>query len=145
VLDTCFTSSGARRQGAQLILVETNHQWKLFSACLPAPRMQVVVYMGQGSWRKPIECGAKGGGRANGRGTLALWVHWVVLGGYIYDKFYLHSLIASLTISIPQCVCLYTYLSVWVCLYTNSKILQRDMYEKFQKHPYFFKYIMIIH
>jgi hypothetical protein len=41
------------------------------------------------------------------------------------------------SVNITSCVCSRTYLSLWVCLYTNSKILQRDMYEKSQKHPYF--------
>jgi hypothetical protein len=51
-------------------------------------------------------------------------------------EFYLHSRVATLTISIPPCVYSHTQLSFRVGSYTNSKIL-RDMYEKFQKHPYF--------
>jgi len=45
--------------------------------------------------------------------------------------------VATLTISILSYVCPHTYLSLRVCSYTNSKILQRDIYKKFEKHPYF--------
>jgi hypothetical protein len=31
---------------------------------------------------------------------------------YIYDEFYLHSRVATLTISIPSCVCPHTHLSL---------------------------------
>ena len=55
-------------------------------------------------------------------------------------EFYLHSCIATLLISILQCVCLHTHLSLWVCSYTNSKILQRVTYENLQKYPYFLIY-----
>jgi len=48
-------------------------------------------------------------------------------------SFFLHSRVATLTISMQSCVCPHTYLSLGVCSYTNSKILQNDIYEKFQK------------
>ena len=41
----------------------------------------------------------------------------------IYDEFYLHSFVVTLTINILPCVCLRNHLSLRVCLYTNSKIL----------------------
>jgi len=49
----------------------------------------------------------------------------------------IHLRVATLIISILSYVCPHTYLSLRVCSYTNSKILQRDIYEKFEKHPYF--------
>jgi len=54
---------------------------------------------------------------------------------YIMSFFYTR--VATLIISIPLCVYSHTHLSLWVCSYTHSKILQRDIYEKFQKQPYF--------
>ena len=43
----------------------------------------------------------------------------------------------SIIISIPPCVCSHTHLSLWVCSYTYSNILQRYIHENFQKHFYF--------
>ena len=53
---------------------------------------------------------------------------------YIYDKFFLHA---------TMCVCPHTYLSLWVCSYIYSKILQKYIHEKFQKQPYFLNILYI--
>jgi hypothetical protein len=56
-------------------------------------------------------------------------IQWKILTGRknIQDKFYLRSLVATFTISIPLYVCSCPHLSLWVCSYTNSKILQKDI------------------
>ena len=45
--------------------------------------------------------------------------------------------VATLIISIPPCVCSHTHLSLWVCSYTYSNILQRYIHENFPKQSYF--------
>jgi len=44
----------------------------------------------------------------------------------------LFSCVAILTVTISPCVCSHTHLSLWV-----YSLLQRDIYENFQKHSYF--------
>jgi hypothetical protein len=56
---------------------------------------------------------------------------------YIYIYIYIWVLSTLACSSIPPWICPRTHLSLWVYFYTNSKIFQRDMYEKFWKHPYF--------
>lgn len=58
------------------------------------------------------------------------------------NAFYLHS-VQQLSPSIYHRV--YVHILIYhTCSCTNSKILQSDMNGKFQKHPYFLKYIIVI-